>query len=76
MSCVSPLQWPERVLHCDSAVTSLDFSANSPCQLAVGMLDGNVAIYNMSEENDSHIVSSRWGLSVYVCVQLLHDTKK
>ncbi|XP_026229533.1 WD repeat-containing protein 78, partial [Anabas testudineus] len=50
--------WPERVLHCDSAVTSLDFSANSPCQLAVGMLDGNVAIYNMSEENDSHIVSS------------------
>ncbi|KAM9323067.1 dynein axonemal intermediate chain 4 [Pholidichthys leucotaenia] len=51
--------WPERVLHCDSAVTSLDFSANSPSHLAVGTHDGTIAIYNVcSQDNRSLIVSS------------------
>ncbi len=36
---MSSLQWPERVIHCSSAVTSLDFSSNNPSQLAVGMKD-------------------------------------
>ncbi|KAM4728041.1 dynein axonemal intermediate chain 4 isoform 2-T2 [Anableps anableps] len=39
--------WPERIINCDSAVTALDFSANSPGQLAVGMCDGNISIYNV-----------------------------
>uniref|UniRef100_A0A3Q2P1V0 Dynein axonemal intermediate chain 4 n=1 Tax=Fundulus heteroclitus TaxID=8078 RepID=A0A3Q2P1V0_FUNHE len=40
-------RWPERIIHCDSAVTTLDFSANSPGQLAVGMCDGSIAVYNV-----------------------------
>ncbi|XP_044076026.1 dynein axonemal intermediate chain 4-like [Siniperca chuatsi] len=51
--------WPERVIHCDSAVTSLDFSSNNPSQLAVGMQDGNIAIYNVqSQDNKSCVISS------------------
>uniref|UniRef100_A0A3B4GH50 Dynein axonemal intermediate chain 4 n=1 Tax=Pundamilia nyererei TaxID=303518 RepID=A0A3B4GH50_9CICH len=32
VSCwsIKNLKWPEHVIHCDSAVTALDFSANSP----------------------------------------------
>lgn len=57
---VSPLQWPERVIHCDSAVTSLDFSSNNRSQLAVGMQDGRIAIYNVqSQDNKSCVISSR-----------------
>lgn len=40
--------WPERVLYTDSAVTSLDFSAHSPSQIGVGMMDGTVALYNVA----------------------------
>ncbi|KAM8728795.1 dynein axonemal intermediate chain 4 [Acanthopagrus schlegelii] len=43
--------WPERVIHCDSAVTCLDFSFNSPSQLAVGMRDGSIAIYNVQSQS-------------------------
>ncbi|XP_041805802.1 dynein intermediate chain 4, axonemal [Chelmon rostratus] len=51
--------WPERVIHCDSAVTSLDFSSNNPSQLAVGMQDGSIAIYNVqSHDNKSCVISS------------------
>ncbi|XP_056247945.1 dynein axonemal intermediate chain 4 isoform X1 [Seriola aureovittata] len=51
--------WPERVLLCDSAVTSLDFSAKSPGQLAVGLHDGTVNIYNVQSQDDrSHVFSS------------------
>ncbi|XP_056244301.1 dynein axonemal intermediate chain 4-like isoform X2 [Seriola aureovittata] len=39
--------WPECVFYCHSCVTCVDFSANNPCQLAVGMLDGTVALYNI-----------------------------
>uniref|UniRef100_A0A3B4X4W7 Dynein axonemal intermediate chain 4 n=1 Tax=Seriola lalandi dorsalis TaxID=1841481 RepID=A0A3B4X4W7_SERLL len=55
----NPTQWPERVLLCDSAVTSLDFSAKSPGQLAVGLHDGTVNIYNVQSQDDrSHVFSS------------------
>nr|XP_046249819.1 dynein axonemal intermediate chain 4-like isoform X3 [Scatophagus argus] len=56
--------WPDRVLHCHSCVTSLDFSANNPSQLAVGMYDGSIAIYdvynmaciaNSSKCSDKHL---------------------
>lgn len=65
---VSFVQWPERVFDCHSSVTSLDFSAND--QLAVGMYDGTVAIYNICIQDSSVacVASSRWALySVYVC---------
>ncbi|XP_067385458.1 dynein axonemal intermediate chain 4 isoform X2 [Channa argus] len=51
-------KWPERVFHCSSAVTALDFSANNPKQLAVGMHDGNIAIYNVSQDKSHDINSS------------------
>lgn len=73
---VSSLQWPERVIHCDSAVTSLDFSSNNPSQLAVGMQDGSIAIYNVqSHDNKSCVISSRWGPCVWTA-QLWHHTLK
>ncbi|XP_044223552.1 dynein axonemal intermediate chain 4-like [Thunnus albacares] len=52
--------WPERVIHCDNTVTSLDFSANNPSQLAVGMLDGSIAIYSVqSQDKNTRVISSR-----------------
>uniref|UniRef100_A0A3Q3VSY2 Dynein axonemal intermediate chain 4 n=1 Tax=Mola mola TaxID=94237 RepID=A0A3Q3VSY2_MOLML len=44
--------WPEKVFHCDSGVTALDFSINNPSQLAVGMLNGTMAIYNILIHNN------------------------
>uniref|UniRef100_A0A3Q3VSY7 Dynein axonemal intermediate chain 4 n=1 Tax=Mola mola TaxID=94237 RepID=A0A3Q3VSY7_MOLML len=46
------LKWPEKVFHCDSGVTALDFSINNPSQLAVGMLNGTMAIYNILIHNN------------------------
>ncbi|XP_059191639.1 dynein axonemal intermediate chain 4-like [Centropristis striata] len=43
--------WPERVFRCHSCVTSLDFSANNPNQLAVGMFDGTVAVYDVQRQD-------------------------
>ncbi|CAI5661353.1 unnamed protein product [Oreochromis niloticus] len=62
VSCwsIKNLKWPEHIVHCDSAVTTLDFSANSPSQLAVGTHDGSITIHNVhSQDNRSHGVSSR-----------------
>ncbi|XP_030606878.1 dynein axonemal intermediate chain 4 [Archocentrus centrarchus] len=57
---IKNLKWPERVIHCDSTVTSLDFSASDPSQLAVGTRDGSITIYSVhSQDNRSQIVSSR-----------------
>ncbi|XP_070827971.1 dynein axonemal intermediate chain 4-like [Chaetodon trifascialis] len=56
-SLKNPL-WPERVFRCQNCVTSLDFSANNPGQLAVGMCDGTVAIYNVQSQNTACIASS------------------
>ncbi|KAK9539508.1 hypothetical protein VZT92_004609 [Zoarces viviparus] len=51
--------WPERAIQCDSAVTSLDFSSNNPSQLAVGMQDGSIVIYNVkSQDSDTCVLSS------------------
>ncbi|XP_031733063.1 WD repeat-containing protein 78-like [Anarrhichthys ocellatus] len=53
------ITWPERAIQCDSAVTSLDFSSNNPSQLAVGMQDGSIAIYNVkSQDSESCVLSS------------------
>ncbi|KAM9789891.1 dynein axonemal intermediate chain 4 [Neosynchiropus ocellatus] len=53
-------KWPERVITCESAVTSLDFSANNPSQLAVGTQDGSIAIYDLqSPAGAAKLVSSR-----------------
>lgn len=72
---VPPLQWPERVIHCDNTVTSLDFSANNPSQLAVGMLDGSIAIYSVqSQDKNTRVISSRWGLCVWTQRLLLYIT--
>ena len=53
------LQWPEHIIHCDSAVTSLDFSASGPSQLAVGMYDGSIAIYDLQSSNKLCVINSR-----------------
>ncbi|XP_041848556.1 dynein intermediate chain 4, axonemal isoform X2 [Melanotaenia boesemani] len=51
--------WPEQIIHCESAVTCLDFSVSSPTQLAVGMYDGSIAIYNVQSPDKSNVISSR-----------------
>lgn len=54
-------QWPEQVYSCHSSVTCLDFSASNPSQLAVGMYDGSVAIYNVQvADHMACIANSRW----------------
>ncbi|KAG7524804.1 hypothetical protein JOB18_017068 [Solea senegalensis] len=51
--------WPERVIHCDSAVTSLDFSTVNPGQLAVGTHDGTIAVHSVhGQSHGSHVMSS------------------
>ncbi|XP_075471997.1 dynein axonemal intermediate chain 4 isoform X2 [Ascaphus truei] len=50
--------WPERVFHCESGVTALDFSALNPNLLAVGMYNGTVAIYNVQHIDDATILDS------------------
>uniref|UniRef100_A0A8C3ADS3 Dynein axonemal intermediate chain 4 n=1 Tax=Cyclopterus lumpus TaxID=8103 RepID=A0A8C3ADS3_CYCLU len=50
--------WPERAIQCDSAVTSLDFSSNNPSQLAVGMQDGSIAIYNVKNQESEMFFTS------------------
>uniref|UniRef100_A0A673BD44 Dynein axonemal intermediate chain 4 n=1 Tax=Sphaeramia orbicularis TaxID=375764 RepID=A0A673BD44_9TELE len=51
--------WPERFFHCDSAVTTLDFSTNNPSHLAVGMHNGTIAIYNVqSQNNQTDVINS------------------
>uniref|UniRef100_A0A3P9BXW3 Dynein axonemal intermediate chain 4 n=1 Tax=Maylandia zebra TaxID=106582 RepID=A0A3P9BXW3_9CICH len=55
VSCwsIKNLKWPEHVIHCDSAVTALDFSANSPSQLAVGTHDGSITIHSVHSQDNS-----------------------
>ncbi|XP_037621977.1 dynein intermediate chain 4, axonemal-like [Sebastes umbrosus] len=50
--------WPERVFNCHSRVTCLDFSASNPGQLAVGMYDGTVAIYNVQSRDNVTCIDS------------------
>ncbi|KAJ8277924.1 hypothetical protein GJAV_G00081740 [Gymnothorax javanicus] len=48
----------ERILHCGSSVTALDFSASNSGRLAVGMKDGNVATYSVQTNEKTHMVDS------------------
>ncbi|XP_044050038.1 dynein axonemal intermediate chain 4-like isoform X2 [Siniperca chuatsi] len=50
--------WPELYFHCHSCVTSLDFSANNPGQLAVGLYDGTIAIYNVQSRNNKACIAN------------------
>ncbi|XP_066453758.1 dynein axonemal intermediate chain 4 isoform X1 [Eleutherodactylus coqui] len=50
--------WPERIYHCESGVTALDFSASSPNLLAVGMYNGTVAIYNVQNKDNVPVLDS------------------
>uniref|UniRef100_A0A1A8M443 Dynein axonemal intermediate chain 4 n=1 Tax=Nothobranchius pienaari TaxID=704102 RepID=A0A1A8M443_9TELE len=51
---------PERIIHCNSVVTCLDFSACSPGQLAVGMCDGTIAVYDVQSPDAKSQVISGW----------------
>ncbi|XP_067314517.1 dynein axonemal intermediate chain 4 [Pseudorasbora parva] len=50
--------WPDRLFHCESDCTALDFSACNANQLAVGMLDGIIAIYNVQATEQTPIIDS------------------
>ncbi|XP_076871088.1 dynein axonemal intermediate chain 4 isoform X2 [Brachyhypopomus gauderio] len=50
--------WPEKVFYCESGVTALDFSSCSPSQLAVGMHDGSIAIYNVQSTEETPVIDS------------------
>ncbi|KAG9277329.1 dynein axonemal intermediate chain 4 [Astyanax mexicanus] len=51
-------QWPDRIFQCESAVTSLDFSASNASQLAVGMHDGSIVIYNVQFTKKTPVIDS------------------
>ncbi|XP_071952753.1 dynein axonemal intermediate chain 4-like isoform X2 [Antedon mediterranea] len=51
-------EYPERVFHCEAGVTSMDFSANNPNLLAIGLYDGTVAIYNVRSTKDEPALDS------------------
>ncbi|KAM4629884.1 dynein axonemal intermediate chain 4 [Polymixia lowei] len=50
--------WPERVFHCDSGVTALDFSASNASQLAVGLQDGSIAAYDVQSREKTPVIDS------------------
>lgn len=49
---------PERVYTVPCGVTAIDWSGYHPFLLAVGLYDGNVAIYDMRSEDDEPILAS------------------
>ncbi|CAK8676221.1 dynein axonemal intermediate chain 4-like [Clavelina lepadiformis] len=51
-------EYPERVFHCKTSVTALDFSTTNPNLLAVGQYDGTVCIYNVRNATDAAVVDS------------------
>nr|XP_049580264.1 dynein axonemal intermediate chain 4 isoform X2 [Syngnathus scovelli] len=56
---IKNLSWPERVYHCHSGITALDFSSTTPDKLAVGMHDGTVAIFSVrNRERRTFLASS------------------
>lgn len=57
---VHVFQWPERIIHCDSGVTALDFSSYTASQLAVGMYDGSISICNVQSTEKTAIIDRRW----------------
>ncbi|XP_063795210.1 dynein axonemal intermediate chain 4 isoform X2 [Pseudophryne corroboree] len=59
--------WPERIYHCDSGVTALDFSVSSPDLLAVGMYNGTVAIYNVQNKDNVPVLDSSDNPNKHTC---------
>ncbi|XP_069837503.1 dynein axonemal intermediate chain 4 isoform X2 [Dendropsophus ebraccatus] len=59
--------WPERIYHCESGVTAVDFSASSPHLLAVGMYNGTVAIYNVQNKENVPVLDSSDNLNKHTC---------
>ncbi|XP_051753182.1 dynein axonemal intermediate chain 4 isoform X2 [Ctenopharyngodon idella] len=59
--------WPDRIYHCESGVTALDFSACNANQLAVGMHDGTIAIYNVQATEQTPIIDSSDCANMHTC---------
>ncbi|XP_043555331.1 dynein axonemal intermediate chain 4 isoform X4 [Chiloscyllium plagiosum] len=58
--------WPERIYNCESGVTALEFSADSPNLLAVGHYDGTVAIYNIRNPENGLVLDSSNDLNKHI----------
>ncbi|XP_067893388.1 dynein axonemal intermediate chain 4 isoform X2 [Heterodontus francisci] len=58
--------WPERIYNCESGVTALEFSADSPNLLAVGHYDGTVAIYNIRNADNGLVLDSSNDLNKHI----------
>lgn len=50
--------YPEKILRTAHPVTALDFSKQSPMMLAVGLLNGDVNVYDVRQEG------ANWGIPV------------
>lgn len=59
--------WPDRIFHCESGVTALDFSACNANQLAVGMYDGTIGIYNVQAAEQTPIIDSSDCANMHTC---------
>ncbi|XDV35788.1 hypothetical protein PO909_005670 [Leuciscus waleckii] len=59
--------WPDRIFHCESGVTALDFSACNANQLAVGMYDGTIAIYDVQAKEQTPIIDSSDCANMHMC---------
>ncbi|NXA75616.1 WDR78 protein, partial [Thryothorus ludovicianus] len=55
--------WPERIFRCEHGVTAVDFSLGSPSLLAVGMVSGAVAIYDVRSREDAALLDSSASLN-------------
>jgi len=51
-------KWPERIYHVACGVTSVDWSEAHPFLMAVGLYDGNIAIYDTRSEDDKPMLQS------------------
>ncbi|KAI8847600.1 WD40-repeat-containing domain protein [Chytridium lagenaria] len=52
--CWSPKnpEWPERIYRSTSPITAIDFSRTNPNLLAVGFMDGRIAVYDVRRKED------------------------
>ncbi|XP_030647720.1 dynein axonemal intermediate chain 4 [Chanos chanos] len=51
-------KWPAHIFHCESGVTSVDFSASNNRQLAVGMYNGTISIYTIQTKGKTRVIDS------------------
>ncbi|XP_048458385.1 dynein axonemal intermediate chain 4 [Rhincodon typus] len=58
--------WPERIYNCESGVTALEFSEDSPNLLAVGHYDGTIAIYNIRNPENGLVLDSSNDLNKHI----------